>query len=183
MMVRRKFNVVVESGQAVKICILGAGALGRTIGGVLTEAGNDVWLINRNADQVNAMNSKGSRLRSENAQGVLVDRTVKVQAATTAHGAGVVDLGVVLVKSFHTAEAMSASLSLLGPGTVVMSLQAVISINTMGTIWDKLLINLATGRCPWCARRFDWRPGLDQADGVLSSAAVPRGTLRVLTPP
>jgi ketopantoate reductase len=43
----------------LKICFLGAGALGCALGGVLTEAGNEVWLINRNADQVNAMNSRG----------------------------------------------------------------------------------------------------------------------------
>jgi 2-dehydropantoate 2-reductase len=30
---------------SVKICFMGAGALGATLGGVLTEGGNDVWLI------------------------------------------------------------------------------------------------------------------------------------------
>ena len=64
-----------------------------------------------------------------------------------------------------------------------MSLQTVVSTDIMETIWDKLLINVSIGRRPRCARRFDLRPGLDQADGVLSSAAVPRGTVRVLTPP
>lgn len=29
----------------MKICMLGSGALGSAIGGVLTEAGNDVWLL------------------------------------------------------------------------------------------------------------------------------------------
>ena len=194
----------------MKICILGAGALGCALGGVLTEAGNEVWLINRNADQVDAMNSRGLILRDGG-----VDRTVAVHAATTAQPAGVVDLVVVLVKSFHTQQAMQAATSLLGPDTLVLSLQnglghedilayivgrervlagktyaggsqlgvghvnigtkgkdthigeldgamtervqrvahvfnaagldTTVSDNIMGTIWDKLLINVATG--------------------------------------
>jgi len=177
---------------------------------VLTEAGNEVWLINRNADQVDAMNSRGLILREGG-----VDRTVAVHAATTAQPAGVVDLVVVLVKSFHTQQAMQAATSLIGPDTLVLSLQnglghediladivgrervlagktyaggsqlgvghvnigtkgkdthigeldgamtervqrvahvfnaagldTTVSDNIMGTIWDKLLINVATG--------------------------------------
>lgn len=102
----------------MKIGILGAGALGCAMGGVLTEAGHEVWLINRNADQVEAMNSRGLMLRTDG-----VDRTVQVRATTTAGPVGTVELVIVLVKSFHTAEAMQAALSLLAPGTTVLSLQ------------------------------------------------------------
>ena len=102
----------------MKICVLGAGALGCAIGGVLTEAGHEVWLVNRNAVQVDAMNSRGLVLRDDG-----VDRTVQVRAATTAQSAGVVDLVIVLVKSFHTRQAMAAATSLLGPDTAVLSLQ------------------------------------------------------------
>ena len=102
----------------MKIGIVGAGALGCAMGGVLTEAGHEVWLINRNAEQVEAMNRRGLTLRTGG-----IDRTVAVRAATTAAPAGRVDLVIVLVKSFHTAEAMQAATSLLGPETVVLSLQ------------------------------------------------------------
>jgi 2-dehydropantoate 2-reductase len=102
----------------LKICILGAGALGCVIGGRLTEAGNEVWLVTRDAGQVETMRSAGLTLREAGA-----DRTVKVRATTSACDAGVVDLVIVLVKSFHTQQAMAASLSLVGPGTTVMSLQ------------------------------------------------------------
>jgi 2-dehydropantoate 2-reductase len=102
----------------VKIAILGAGSLGCAIGGVLTEAGNDVWLINRNVKLVDALNSNGLTLRDGG-----VDRVVRVQAATSAQAVGVVDLVVVLVKSFDTAEAMIAAMSLLGTKTHVLSLQ------------------------------------------------------------
>jgi 2-dehydropantoate 2-reductase len=102
----------------LKICILGAGALGCAIGGVLTEAGHEVWLLNRNADQVAAMSQRGLTLR-EGGQ----DRSIAVRAATQAAAVGVVDLVVVLVKSFHTQGAMQAALSLVGPHTTVLSLQ------------------------------------------------------------
>jgi 2-dehydropantoate 2-reductase len=106
----------------LKICVLGAGALGCAIGGVLTEAGHEVWLINRNTAQVEAMSQRGLVLRSDG-----LDRTVRVRVATTAAGvspaSGPADLLLVLVKSFHTAEAMHSALGLLGPETVVLSLQ------------------------------------------------------------
>ncbi|MFM2036888.1 MAG: hypothetical protein RL459_2153 [Pseudomonadota bacterium] len=108
----------------MKICILGAGALGCAMGGVLTEAGHEVWLINRHADQVNAMNQRGLVLRTDG-----LDRTVPVRAATSAQGVPMgladapVDLLIVLVKSFHTAEAMQSATGLLGPDTLVLSLQ------------------------------------------------------------
>ncbi len=102
----------------MKICILGAGALGCALGAALTEAGNEVWLINRHAAQVDAMNQRGLLLRDAG-----VDRAVQVHAATQPQAAGVVDLVILLVKSFHTREAMESALSLLGPGTLVMSLQ------------------------------------------------------------
>lgn len=106
----------------MKICVLGAGALGCAIGGVLTEAGHEVWLINRNTAQVEAMSQRGLVLRSDG-----LDRTVRVRVVTTAAGvgpaSGPADLLIVLVKSFHTAEAMHSALGLLGPETVVLSLQ------------------------------------------------------------
>ena len=104
----------------MKIGILGAGALGCAIGGVLTEAGHEVWLINRNSNQVEAMRDRGLILRTAG-----IDRTIKVHAVTTAASVagGAVDLLIVLVKSFHTAAAMQAATSLLGPHTSVLSLQ------------------------------------------------------------
>ncbi|CAE6822367.1 2-dehydropantoate 2-reductase [Paraburkholderia aspalathi] len=103
---------------AVKIAILGAGALGCAIGAALTEGGNEVWLLNRSAVHVEAMRRDG--LQVDDAEG---SRRVKVRAATQAAEAGVVDLVVVLVKSFHTDAAMRGALTLIGPETLVLSLQ------------------------------------------------------------
>ena len=102
----------------MKICFLGAGALGSALGGVLTEAGNEVWLVDRSQAHVDAINARGLRLREDGA-----DRTVPAKARTTTDDIGPADLVVVLVKSFHTREAIAGALALVGPDTVVMSLQ------------------------------------------------------------
>ncbi len=102
----------------MKIAVLGAGALGSAIGGTLAQAGHEVTLINRNRGHVDAINAGGLRMRT--AQGEV---TVRTRAATGATGVGPQDLVVVLVKSFHTREAMAGALELVGPDTAVMSLQ------------------------------------------------------------
>jgi 2-dehydropantoate 2-reductase len=103
---------------AVKIAILGAGALGCAIGAALTEGGNEVWLLNRSAAHVDAMRRDGLQVDDTNGS-----RHVKVHATTRAAEAGVVDLVVVLVKSFDTEIAMRGALELIGPETLVLSLQ------------------------------------------------------------
>ncbi len=78
-----------------------------------------VWLVNAWQDHVDAMNARGLILRDGS------DRTVRVRAQTTCDGIGPVDLVVVLVKSYHTEEAVrsAAAAGVVGPLTVVMSMQ------------------------------------------------------------
>lgn len=102
----------------MRIAVLGAGALGCAIGATLAEAGHEVALINRNRPHVEAINAGGLRVRSAGGE-----RTVRAQATTNADGLGPQDLVIVLVKSFHTRDAIEAARGLLGPATVVMSLQ------------------------------------------------------------
>lgn len=106
----------------MKIAVLGAGALGCAVGSCLVEAGHEVWLINRRADHVAALNRHGLRVRVGE-----TDRCIPVKAAldasTMATQTGAVDLVVVLVKSFHTLEAIRSAVSIVGPHTVVLSLQ------------------------------------------------------------
>jgi 2-dehydropantoate 2-reductase len=103
---------------AMKICMVGSGALGSTIGGVLSEAGNEVWLIDAWPEHVEAINARGLTLREGG-----VDRTVRVRATTSAENIGTADLVIVLVKSYHTRAAIERARPLVGPDTVVMSLQ------------------------------------------------------------
>lgn len=102
----------------MKIAVLGAGALGCAIGGALAEAGNDVLLINRHPEQVNAIQAHGLVMCTPSGE-----RTVHPRAAVDVQGQGHTDLVIVLVKSFHTAAAMQATTALVGPNTVVLSLQ------------------------------------------------------------
>jgi 2-dehydropantoate 2-reductase len=100
------------------IAIVGAGALGCAIGGTLAQAGHRVTLINRNRAHVDAINAAGLRMRTP--AGYV---TVRTGAAVDATGLEPVDLVIVLVKSFHTREAMATCRSLVGPSTSVLSLQ------------------------------------------------------------
>lgn len=106
----------------MKICVLGAGALGCAIGGVLTEAGHEVWLVNRGRAHVEAMRERGLTLREAG-----VDRVVQVRASTDcreiAATSGAMDLVIVLVKSFHTRDAIEAARPIVGAQTAVLSLQ------------------------------------------------------------
>jgi 2-dehydropantoate 2-reductase len=92
------------------------------MGSCLSEAGHEVWLINRRADHVEAMNKHGLSVRING-----VDTTISVKAARSAQDiaaqTGTVDLILVMVKSFHTIEAITSATSIVGPNTVVLSLQ------------------------------------------------------------
>jgi len=102
----------------LRIFFLGAGALGSAIGGSLAEGGADVVLVDSWTAHVETINRDGLTLREGG-----VDRKVHVRAVGSATGLGTADLVVVLVKSFHTREAVEGARSLVGPDTVVMSLQ------------------------------------------------------------
>jgi len=102
----------------LKIAILGAGALGCAIGATLTEGGHETWLIDRSAAHVEAMRSHG--LRVDDARG---SRLVEVRASTNPSEVGPAELVIVLVKSFQTDAAIRGALALVGPETLVLSLQ------------------------------------------------------------
>jgi 2-dehydropantoate 2-reductase len=102
----------------LKICVLGAGALGCAIGAALAGGGCDVWLLNRSKAHVDAIRADGLTVITAGNE-----RRVPVQAATEAESVGPVDLVIVLVKSFHTRDAIAGARALIGKHTVVLSLQ------------------------------------------------------------
>ena len=102
----------------MRICVLGAGALGSALGGTLAEAGHAVTLITRNRAHVDAIRTRGLMLRADG-----IDRIVAVAAAIDTLGMAPVDLVIVLVKSLDTAAAMQAAKRIVGPETLVISLQ------------------------------------------------------------
>jgi 2-dehydropantoate 2-reductase len=102
----------------MKIAILGCGSLGSTFGGVLTEAGHDVVLVNPLTKHHQAMMSHGLTLIEDGNE-----RQVKVNAVVEPTEAGLVDLIIVLVKSSFTREAITGAQAMIGKNTFAMSLQ------------------------------------------------------------
>ncbi len=105
----------------MKVCVLGAGSLGCAIGGMLAAGGSEVTLVNRSAAHVSAIQAHGLQMQTGADGGTR--RTVQVQAAQDCRALAAADLLIVLVKSFDTAAAMAGAGPVIGPHTVVMSLQ------------------------------------------------------------
>ncbi len=102
----------------MKIAVLGAGSLGSALGAALAAGGSEVTLIARSPQQIAAIRSHGLTVLTKSGEHV-----VRLPAATDCTGLGPVDLLLVLVKSHDTRAALAGAKSLLGPETVVLSLQ------------------------------------------------------------
>jgi len=100
--------------------MLGAGALGSTIGGTLAMGGNDVHFVDMWQEHVDLINKDGLHMTNEKE-----DWYVRVDARTTADTIGEADLVIVLVKSFATKQAVEQlkQTNVIGKNTLVMSLQ------------------------------------------------------------
>jgi len=102
----------------MKIGIVGTGAMGSVYAGILHDAGNDVWAIDRWVEHVEAIRAHG--LRVEGASG---DRTVHVRATTEPVEVGVCDLVVIATKALDVEAAAEDVRPLVGPETVVLPIQ------------------------------------------------------------
>lgn len=105
----------------MKIAVIGAGALGTLLGGLLAQDGNDVWLVHHRDEYVRAVNRAGVRIEGD----ALSDTplTVDVPATTDADDIGEVDLGLVLVRSHQTRTALAEHDGCIGPETRLLTLQ------------------------------------------------------------
>lgn len=102
----------------MKIAILGAGAMGSMYGGYLSK-NNEVSMVDVWKDHVDAINAKGLIIDEPDGTSVVVHP----KAYATADAVGVVDLVVVFVKSIQTLDALKNNMALIGPKTMVLSLQ------------------------------------------------------------
>jgi 2-dehydropantoate 2-reductase len=103
----------------MKIAIIGAGAMGSVVGGALAKSGNDVSFIEVAPSVLEAINSRG--LIVEDKAGIR--ETIRVRATSEPTSVGAVDLVIVFVKCYHTEAAVQNALPLVGPNTIVLSLQ------------------------------------------------------------
>lgn len=101
-----------------KIAIIGTGAMGSVYAGLLADAGNEVWAIDRWQDHIDAIKKNG--LRVEGASG---DRVAQLHASTNASDAGVCDLVVIATKAADVVAAAESARPLIGPRTTVLTIQ------------------------------------------------------------
>lgn len=102
----------------MRIAIVGAGAMGSIFGSAFARAGLDTWLVDANRQLVERLRSAGLVVvRAGNEQ------LSRPHATADAAEVGPVDLAFFLVKCYSTAAAAASSRPLVGPDTVVISLQ------------------------------------------------------------
>jgi 2-dehydropantoate 2-reductase len=92
--------------------------MGSVYAGLLGDAGNDVWAVDPWREHVAAIREHG--LRVEGASG---NRVVRVGATSDPGEVGEVDLVVIATKAMHVRGAAESACPLLGPETVVLTMQ------------------------------------------------------------
>lgn len=103
----------------MKIVIIGAGAMGSVYGGLLAEAGNEVYFLDVFKEHVDAINRDGLWM-----EGTSGNRYIKgIKATSNPEEVGVVDLAIVFVKSTITDIAIKQNQAVIGENTVVLTLQ------------------------------------------------------------
>jgi len=103
----------------MKIAVIGAGAMGSVMGAQLKAGGNDVTLIDVAREALDAINSRGLIVQDKTG----TQQTVPIRATDKPAEVGPVDLILVFVKCYHTEAAVRNAAPLMGPDTMVLSLQ------------------------------------------------------------
>jgi 2-dehydropantoate 2-reductase len=103
----------------MRILVVGAGALGGLVGAQLTEAGEDVLLLEIDEKRADLLNREGLYI-TEEGKG---ERKISVRVITTMEGIDPVDLVFVSVKTYQTEVAVKGVLPVIGDDTRVLSMQ------------------------------------------------------------
>ena len=102
----------------MRFAILGSGAVGGYFGAKLSRAGQDVTFIARGA-HLEAIRARGLDVKSAK----LGDFNVRAPAESDTARVGPVDVAIVSVKAYDNATALPMLAPLMGPDTVVLTLQ------------------------------------------------------------
>ena len=127
----------------MKIGIVGAGAMGCIYGGILGDAGNEIWLLDVWKEHIETIRARGVRV-----QGASGDRTVRVNATLEPGEAGPCELVVVATKGYDTEAAVQSAAPMFSSDTLVLALQ-----NGLGNVErmarligsTNLLVGIASG--------------------------------------
>ncbi|MBE7201793.1 MAG: 2-dehydropantoate 2-reductase [Parafilimonas terrae] len=102
-----------------KVAIVGCGAMGSVYAALMVSAGHEVHAVTAWPDHAAAMAESGLRVEGKSG-----DRTVRLASAGTGtEGIGPCDLVIIATKAFDVAAAAESCLPLLGPDTVVQTIQ------------------------------------------------------------
>jgi len=109
----------------MKIGIVGAGAMGGLFGGMLTRAGQDVWLIDNHRERAEKINRAGLVIEASEALEAREAKkeTIRIKVTTEPEEVGSCDLIILFVKAYDTEEATRNSLPLSGGKAVWLTLQ------------------------------------------------------------
>jgi len=102
----------------VKVAVVGAGAMGSIFGARFKDAGLDTILVDVAQPLVDKINADGVTIVRGGEETV-----TRVPATTDPPSVGVADVVVFFVKCYHTAAAAQGARPMVGPDTVVASLQ------------------------------------------------------------
>ena len=110
--------MVTQPNETLKVAVVGAGGVGGYFGGLLARAEHDVTFIARGA-HLKAKQENGLRVESQ------LDGTFTVPGKATDNTveAGEQDLVLFTVKMYHNSDAVNSLTPLIGPETVVLTLQ------------------------------------------------------------
>lgn len=104
----------------MKYAIVGAGALGGTIGAVMTLNGaQDIWLVEVDKARVELIQKEGLNITLPDGS----KHNVRVKITSNPEEVGICDVVQISVKGFHTESAVLMSKPMIGPDTYLLSVQ------------------------------------------------------------
>ncbi|MDQ1575212.1 MAG: 2-dehydropantoate 2-reductase [Microbacteriaceae bacterium] len=110
----------------MKLTIIGAGAIGGTIGAHMFRAGHDITLCDADENYVAAIQRDGLRI-----EGPVNEFTVRIPAITPAELPDTIEHAIVAVKSLHTASAAALLRDRLAPDGFVLTVQNGLTADTL----------------------------------------------------
>lgn len=128
----------------MKICIIGAGAMGSVFGGLLARAGNEVVLVDIWREQVAAVNASGLRL-----SGVLGELRVPVRAQETPPAGMGADVAMIWTDANATRDAANSAAAVLAPDGFAITLQN--GIGNVETLIEVLGARRVAGGSSMCS--------------------------------
>ncbi|MFC4351512.1 ketopantoate reductase family protein [Fodinicurvata halophila] len=143
----------------MKIAILGAGAMGSIYGALLARNGEDVWLIDRWAEHMEAVHSAGLKI-----SGATGNWVAHPQATTDPADVGPCELVIVATKTRDLASALSDAAPLLHSDTNLLCVQNGLNAPRMAAQIvgsDRVLLGIAGGfgasiPAPGCVDHTGW---------------------------